>query len=189
MCYEVFFYLVFILFVVYAGMHCDIDFNVNLNVRKVKHFVLLFYTQFCDKRLVFGSMTVSEFFLLHVFMFLISVRKDGEVYCRDAGLGVKVDNIMTNLMIVMGYQATHWLYIVEHENFLYPSYSNQRPTTNILSSCFLLGLQTTMIDYAREGPPQNRSSGSSSSSSASLTAASAFSFLLLGTQMYLILPC
>jgi len=69
-------------------------------------------------------MTVSEFFLLHVFMFLISVRSDGEVYCRDAGMGVKVDNIMTNLMIVMGYQATYWLYIVEHENFLYPSYSN-----------------------------------------------------------------
>ncbi len=107
----------------------------------------------------------------------------------DVGLGVKVDNIVNNLMIVMGYQATYWLYIVEHENFLYPSYSNQRPTTKILSSCFLLGLQTTMIDYAREGPPQNRSSGSSSSSSASLTAASAFSFLLLGTQMYLILPC
>jgi len=50
----------------------------------------------------------------------------------DAGLGVKVDNIVNNLMIVMGYQATYWLYIVEHENFLYPSYSKQSP---LLTSC------------------------------------------------------
>lgn len=52
----------------------------------------------------------------------------------DAGLGVKVDKFMNNSMIVMGYQATYWLYIVEHENFLYPSYSNRRPT-KVLTSC------------------------------------------------------
>jgi hypothetical protein len=57
------------MFVVYAGMHYNINFDVNLNVRKVKYFVRSF-------TVVVGSMTVSEFFLLHVFMFLISVRND-----------------------------------------------------------------------------------------------------------------